>query len=124
MRYFARIFGGLTAGGWLVFGGLSALALGANLGEGLVTMLLPGVTLALSYLAAWWWPILGGLLLLIDGIAVLALPTVREDPYLIGLFTAPAVLAGLSFLFVRKTSRRIKPPPQHLWPAESSRRSP
>jgi hypothetical protein len=124
MRNFARLLGGVAAGGWLLFGALSAIALQADIEKGLVTMLLPGVTLALSYLVAWWWPILGGLLLLVDGVAVLALPTVREDPVLIALFTAPAAISGLSFLFVRKPMRKIKPAPQHLWPAESPRRSP
>lgn len=118
----ARILGALTSGGWLLFGLLSAIVLRAKVETGLVPMLLPGVALALGVAVAWIWPIPGAILLFIDGLAVLAHPTVRHDPTLITLFTVPVCLSAILFLAQRRAPRRRSTVRQHVWPAEPGRR--
>jgi hypothetical protein len=122
MRVMARVLGVLTSGGWLLFGILSVAVLDAKIETGLVHMLMPGIALALGVAVAWFWPVLGAILLLVDGLAVLAHPTVRHDPALIAAFTGPVCLCAILFLLARKPRPKKLEVRQHIWPADFAAR--
>ncbi|HEY3295182.1 MAG TPA: hypothetical protein VGL38_07070 [bacterium] len=71
LRYTGRTIALLWALLWIFFGAASGFGAGESLGGIFVHTLMPGMVFLISALVAWKWDVLGGILLMAEGLAVL-----------------------------------------------------
>lgn len=107
----ARVIAFLWAGGWMGFGIASSFGEGLRLGGVLMHVLFPGALFITIALFAWRWPLHGGVVLMLCGVAVLtAYPLFmggrfpfRTVAFLAATMGVPPLWAGLMmFLDARK----------------------
>ncbi len=103
MRYVARALATLWAGWWTVFSLLSGLGEGYGLGGFFVH---PGWIFLLAALIAWRWEIVGGALLILEGLGILAYYPFswRSEGFL--TLALPPLVAGAIFVVVGIMARR------------------
>jgi len=109
LRYFARTLALLWALLWTLFGLASGFGEGENLTGILIHTAMPGLVFLISALAAWKWEFMGGILLMLEGTAVMiAYPMMaRHFPISTIIFVLltmafPPLIAGFLLLLARR----------------------
>jgi hypothetical protein len=109
LRYTGRILALLWALLWVFFGAASGFAEGGGLSGMFVHTAMPGLLFLISALVAFKWEFLGGILLMLEGLAVLirypfmargfALPTVV---FVLLTMALPPIVAGILIFLSRR----------------------